>query len=47
MNCPNCREDSDYNLVRVENDNFDGYVECNSCGKNIATFNITVVKVDL
>lgn len=43
MNCPNCKANDGFDLVETADDYQDGYVECRSCGKQIATFEFSVI----
>lgn len=39
MVCPNCNEETTFELVNTVGDHNDGLVYCNECGKLIASFN--------
>ena len=43
MKCPNCGKDADYELYEQADDYQDGVIICMECGKDIATFNFTVI----
>lgn len=47
MKCPNCDKDTTYSLVETADDYQDGYVECDYCGKTIATFTLVILMKDV
>lgn len=40
--CPNCKKGELYSLYNTAGNFYDGIVECEYCGKTIATFNLVV-----
>lgn len=42
MKCPNCGNETTYDLVCTGGDNYDGVVYCDECGKLIATFSLVI-----
>lgn len=42
MKCTNCNKNDNFSLIESSDDYHDGYVMCDHCGENIATFNFLI-----